>query len=142
MQDECEAGCDGFGKPPLPSTTTTTTNAALLQRCLQRCSDLQYCCDQLPFSTHGRPSCAMGCIMAAHDLDAASCRGHCAKAVGCNYKHPLVPQTFHMCVGHETCSKTCVRFEDCRQCYGHAFTMQDECEAGCDSYGAAGILAP
>jgi len=118
--------------PPLQAPAIGCNKA--LQACYDTCAK-DYCCDNLPYATHARPSCVMGCQMAMLDGSATTCQSHCAEAMDqCNWKHPNSPEAFQMCVGHSTCDTSCSDGSQCPTCKGDAYTRADECVAGCNAY--------
>ncbi len=109
--------------------------------CSQRCLEAGHCC-QGDTSGCGKPSCAMGCIIAGRTASNAACKASCAAAAssGCTYSvvSPAGPhhlpqdhlqnESFQMCSGGAVLSNGTI----CQSCSGRDAQNRTECEQGCD----------
>ena len=109
--------------------------------CSQRCLDAGHCC-QGDTSGCGKPSCAMGCIIAGRTASNAECKASCAAAAkgGCTYSvvSPAGPhhlpqdhlqnESFGMCSGGAVLTNGTI----CQSCSGVDAQNRSECEQGCD----------
>jgi hypothetical protein len=97
--------------------------------CAMRCVEAGHCCegDQ---SACGKPSCAMGCLIAVASAEASSCNKSCSKAAQSGCKPIVHNHSYNLCGMCPTSPTNC----GCPQ--------HDECELGCNLAFGAPVPVP
>jgi len=109
----CLESCDENG----------SITAEILQKCVEKCSSVDYCCGNRLVTTDGEDSsnsflsCANGCEIAYYSTTVEECKEHCQmgnEAKWCIYDHPLTDR-FKKCGECASCNEsTEVGSTDCR----------------------------
>ncbi len=108
--------------PCLQTCANDDITDTILQKCVDKCFALGYCCGNRlvddPNTSANMLSCANGCEIAYYRSTVEECKADCAvgNQAECEYTHPNIGKTFTKCY----------------ECNCMQWPAQDECERGCE----------